>query len=678
MSSSVATRAARIPNKNSTVEFKAVDVPDNSLDILAQFKTATSASTQFANEYVIDFFPNMIVPIMYIMLIANRVSQDSGSRAHPKVSSATISAYLVSLLYGYFLGSDAYVRPSPSSHARVWKNSTYKTEFMEFLMTLPVPDCLLPILNQYAPAQTTRSTNIFCIPSAAGFTLETHFGRFIPVNFFTTLHDLGATLPGNSSPQAVLHELATTILHGFVSNELYVADILGYAYSSSGNGTYINSKFYQIFSSVFNPVLFRDQQRRPTLAATDLIAPSAGTDHPNAYDVLFAASPDNLPELQIVFQTVSAYLDGQLKCSSTLGSLLSKPEGTKIFDHGYSAYALPIWIKNDPTSIGHHTATTRLRLASPAVRAATISFLSPPATRPTAATAVTDVIYDEANPPVTHDLPADTAIHHTWPFSLLSSAAAATVFPVLSTTNAPNGNTVIFNSELHTTPKVMVLDTSDISTIAADLVTLSGKIIESFEIDGSTIEMPNEFKNLGLQNSMFADSAVPYVHCISATAFYPRTAGSILPPLHRSNPTTGRSLPASSLMIDRTMVYLPQVDATDYAHGNMSTSIIDAPAPTGLAGLTQTRRTDWLRYLQSFLGFKTATTVNTTTKLAHMEEQRLLAWSPYSYNPARSSDDHTPAYDAEPHYFLLNLRTFFGTDCKLVMTQHPYKAMPVA
>jgi hypothetical protein len=677
MSSSVAQRASRIPNKNSEVTFKATEVPDNSLDILTQFKTATAAASQLGNEYVIDFFPNVIIPIMYCMLLSNRISQEAGSRSHPKISAATIAAYLVSVIYGYFLGSDAFVRPSPSSHARAWKNSTYKSEFIEFLMTLPVPDPLLPILNQYAPSQTARSSNIFCIPSAAGFTMPTHFGRFIPINFFTALHDLGATLPGNSAPAHVFSQLATTVLHEFHSYNLYAADILGYGYTSDTAGTYINSKFHQIFKSVFNPVLFRDQQRRSTLSATDLLTPTSTSDHPNAYDILFAATPDNLPELQIVFSTVSAFLDGKVKCSSTLGKLLSTPEGSKIFDHGYSAYPLPIWIKNDATSIGYASHDITLRLSSPATRAASISFLTPPAVRPDDDTEIQDVIYDDADPATTHDLPAGARISHVWPFSLFTNTIAAHPWPVLSTTAARTGQTVIFDSEAHTTPRVMVLDTTDISTVATDLVTLSGKIIESFEIDGHTIEMPNEFKNLGLQNSLFADSALPYAHVISALSFSLRTAGSILPPLHRTSPSTGRSLPASTLMIDRTRILMPRISAPRFIHGTMSADIIDDPAPTGLAGFTESRPTDWLRYAQSFFGLITVTNSGATTAIAHMERNRLLAWSPFSYNPARSINDHEPVYSDEPHYFLMNLRTFFGTDTKLVMTQHPYKAMPV-
>lgn len=71
-----------------------------------------------------------------------------------------------------------------------------------------------------------------------------------------------------------------------------------------------------------------------------------------------------------------------------------------------------------------------------------------------------------------------------------------------------NEDLVQFSDELFTAPSVLVLDTDGDQIVSAHLPLLAGKIIESFELDGSTVEMPNAAKSLGMQNCMFADSAI--------------------------------------------------------------------------------------------------------------------------------------------------------------------------
>jgi hypothetical protein len=679
--SSLAARTAALKSRTVEVSFKDTDAPDTSGDILTTFESNAGVKSETANEWIINVFPDFMVIITYILLIVRRFSLADDARIHPKVSTPTVAMYYVSILYGYFLASDCYLRPTPSANARLWKESSWRHEFLEFLMTLPVPEDLVPILAQFAPSETERSKNIFWIPCAAAFSLKHYLGRFLPINFFSVLHDSASSLPGNSTKVAVMKHVLQQKLIRINTNpaayrtHYFMANFLGYSLdqTTATTANYINSKFHQVFTSVFNPVLFRDYQRRSSLAEIGISAPIFKVAEPNAYDILFSATGPNLAELRVVLQTVSSFLKGNVKCTKTLGQLLSEPSGNEITAHGYAEFALPIHISNAATS--DFDAVTALQRVEFDARAADISFLTAPAARPARNTNVYNVIYHDAGHTAAA-IPANHHIHNYWPFSLLSNTAHNndTAYPSLTT------DLVLFDENRHTTPRTLLLDIGNALKSASAVPLLCGKIIYSFELDASTIEQPNIDKALGMQNVLFADSAIPFERVIFSTKWYPRAAGSVFPPLKRAPANSTRSLPASSLLHDRTKVYQPLVPSGVFTATHTQTAIIDA-APAHLPGFTQRQNVDWLRYAQSFLGFRTTKPTDaaqTASAIPGMENGRLLVWSPYTYITYEDSDDVTVDYSATHRYFLTNLRTLFGTDYNLVEMKHPFEALPVS
>jgi hypothetical protein len=680
--SSLATRTAALKSRTVEVSFKDTDAPDTSGDILTTFESNAGVKSETANEWIINVFPDFMVIITYIMLIVRRFSLADDARIHPKVSTPTVAMYYVSIIYGFFLASDCYIRPTPSAYARLWKESSWRHDFLEFLMTLPVPEDLIPILAQFAPSETERSKNIFWIPSAASFSLKHYFGRFLPLNFFSVLHDAASSLPGNSNKLAVMkHVLQQRLIRINQANPAYqthyaMADFLGYSLdqTTATTANYINSKFHQVFSSVFNPVLFRDYQRRSSLAEIGINAPIFKTAEPNAYDILFCASAPNLAELRVVLQTISSFLKGNVKCTKTLGQILSESTGNDITSHGYAEYHLPIHVSNDATA--DFDAITALQRVEFIDRAQDISFLDAPAARPNPANAVRDVELHDANDQRVA-IPANHTIAHFWPFSLIGQTQTANAWPALSRDRA---DTVLFDDSQHVYPRTLLLDIGNAGKSASAVPLLCGKIIYSFEIDGSTVEQPNASKALGMQNVLFADSAIPFDRVLYATKFYPRAQGSVLPPLKRAPANSTRSLPASSMLHDRTQIMLPEIRGQHFNPTRHSVNIQDANM-TGLPGFIKRAGTDWLRYSQSFLGFRTVDPSGirpTTDSIPHMEQGRLMLWSPYTYISYEDSDDITPDYAATKRYFLVNLRTLFGTDYNLVEMKHPFEALPVS
>lgn len=261
------------------------------------------------------------------------------------------------------------------------------------------------------------------------------------------------------------------------------------------------------------------------------------------------------------------------------------------------------------------------------------------------------------------------------PWSLISGTYSAEPFP-----NNTQHHFVTFDEDIHATPTVLVLDVMATQQTTAHLATLSGMIIESFEIDGATVAHPNSSRSLASQNCQFADSAIPFKYVIYATRF--RSRSDLLPPVlarHIGKVTTAQ--PASTLLHNRTNIMLPHI-AQKSATFSRNGTILDPAATTTIPGLVNTGLTDWIKYCQSFIGFSTRSAQSTNDdddSIVSMETGRLYLWSPYTYTPVYDADcdEIIPDLTASRSYFISNLRTFFGTDYNLVEVTHPYIAMPV-
>jgi hypothetical protein len=665
---SLSTKLAALSSKTVTLEVKEVKLPENSANILALFESNSSARAATANEWTVDLFPNQVPPVTYLLHQAATASSAADHKDKSKSSLATFCLYYVAVFQAFFLINDMHVRPSPSAHASAWSTVSWKHAFAEWLLNLPVPDSMHTIFAQLYASQTDKTKNVFLVPSAAAFNLHHYFGRYVPVNFFAAIHDCIASMPGNSRPIDIHKDLLPRVLTNLAANHIAnktsitVADILGISVSTT-TASHVASKWYQTFSSIFNPVLFRDFHRRSSLATLDLEAPTfTDAANANAYDILFGATPGNLRELKVVLQHVASVLTDTVPCTKTLVQLVAASTGTSSFHHGSSTFGLPTWICNSDTETALLDAITRFSSISPTTRATDLKFLKAPTAAAAAHTVTAAAATSTDNTAVISAL--------TYPWSLVTLTASANPHP-------RDDEFVIFDDNVNTYPRVLVLDTLGTLTVSAHLATLTGKIIETYEIDGTTIELPNVDKSLAMQNCLFADSAVPFRHVIRATKFHVRTTD--LPPVKkRSLPRASNSLPASSLLYDRTKAILPMLPA---AATPGQATLRDPVTTNMMPGFTASPLTDWLYYAQSFFGFRTK--INAATDTAdHVPATapgRLYVWSPYTYTPYEDSNPSglTPDLTVNRSYFLTNLRTIFGTDTNLVEVVHPMEAMPV-
>ena len=663
------SRQASLKRKNVEYKLEPTKRATPCVDLLKMFQQNSGAFFDSSNIWTIDVFPNMIPIIMYVIMTSIRQFKEITDNTFSKVSVPSICMYYMSIVYGFFLINDLEVRPASSAHAHSWKNDEDKKEFVMLLKSLPIPERLIPILSQFFASETDRTKNVFFVPSAAGYDHDQFFGRVFPMNFFSEIHDCIANIPSSTPTMQITQYLFSRPLYTAGDFTCVIPDLIGVSLDRTTVTTanYTNSKLYQVYNCLFNPVLFRNLQHRQTFAALSLQPPGYDSTDLNAYDMMFSATPDNLRELTVVLNTIAAVLSQSNMCKDSLADFIASSSGISIMSHGYTKFMLPTWVHNQADNkVQNFGRITTMNSVTSSARATDICFLQRPAAALTTTVPVTDVTYTAtADPATVVPLPDGHSLVRHFPGSLRAQVNAELVFP-----NHNAGAFATFSEYDSVVPIVLVLDVEGNHGLNAYLATLTGKVIESLELDGTVIDIPSTDRSVGTQNSMFADSAIPYKYVRAGTAYYPQAAGSVIPPLDRVPHTPSTRMSASSLLIDRNKVLLPKFQS--HIHAALGVTL---PGMTTLSGVVSAP------HCQSFIGLRTcdrSAFAAADDEVPAMTENRLYVWSPYTFTPYESSGFDDIDYANIKHYYLTNLRSIFGTDCNLVAIPNAYKAFPVA
>lgn len=669
MSSSTKTmlsaRIQKAASKGQSIEFKPLETPPPMDTFENMFSAASGAHKDFANVHTINVLPNFVPLLCYIFFHVQSTLPLLEMTGHAKISAPTYAAYCLAVLYGHILICDTDVRQPPSHHAASFDQVDYKRRFLDYLRDLPVPQFMQPIVNQLVPAADELRPHIWFVPSPAGYSFRHHFGRLFPMSIFFTLHNVIAESPGNSPRHEIIAELLSRPLfkiENFYPDTASFTGSIGHYFSfgfkHNETVSYYDSRLYQSFSSLFNPVLFRDYQRRRTLATVSITSKTFESESHNAFDFMFGSSPNNCSEMSVIFDAISRAMKGSIPISGTLTDTFKNTSGSKIMSHGYSEHSLPTF-----TSSTLYPPMSRENLPvsiEPSEFAKHISFLNKPSSA-----AATDIPQPSAKCD-TDESHKTTLSHVSWPFNLLSATKATTPKP------NPDADFVIFNEKMHLYPKVQVLNYPDASTVDAWKVTAFGMVIEAFELDASTVAFPSIHIPNGVENSWFADSAIPLRYVSPAFRFGSLTDRSPQV-LKRTNPVRSTRHPAASLLVNRTQVLLAGPAAS------VATPIIDSTLP----GLTLSTMNTIMHKTLRFIGFNTVDARDHSSNadsIPGVTEGSLLVWSPYTYVGYTDNDydeDSTIDYSVTRSYFITNLRTIFGTHFPLIELNNALDAMPV-
>jgi len=666
---SVSVRAKNLASRATTITASVSKTPDPTVDFIKSFSANSGIKIDFSNEFIIDLFPDGIPSMSYFISMCSKYSNDVDRISHAKATPPTMMYYVSSLYYAFFLANDMFVRPSPSEHAQVWIDHHTRSEFIEFVLSLPVPEFMIPIFSQLAATETERRKNIHVVPTAAGFNYSLFFGKFLPPSFFLAIHNTMSNLTATDRP-SIMHALFDTALYRITNvattgTQAYIAsplDFIGGHFTATG-ARLPNTKWLQFFEMHYNPVLTRSYQRRAHLAHIPFSAPTFPTPQAiNPYDLLFAPTLPNLSEAKIVLQALAGIMKDIVPFKSSLCEVISSLSGISALNHGYTNYTLPVMI-HDTTATTAKAAFVTLERRDPSQVASSVRFLGVPPPDMNNNTIGAPFVALATAP----DTPVTTHVIR----NLFSTIFYRVHQADSALDNPADTDFVTYNDDEHLFPHVRILDVSGTADVDGYLATLAGKVIETLDIDGNTIAHPNPKQPLGVENSLFFDSSIPFNLVFPRTNFDThRTTLPTAVALKRVAPLPQTQHATSSLLVDRTVVTIPKYEPTQ-------------SEPTGtnfFAGLTSANNVTRLRYALRFLGFHSADQSHPDydTPPNCSSPRPLLVWSPYTITTRlddTSFDAPNPANSRR--YFLVNLRSLFGTDVPLVEVKHPMQALPV-
>jgi hypothetical protein len=581
----------------------------------------------------IDVQPDFRWLLMCLMYYANLYYSTIDTKTRSKTSPGTVTLYFYVIVIAHLLVSDLFLRHTPSHWANAFMNESFRRDYLEFLLSLPVPEILMKFIETLTCTTDPRRPHIQYCPSLAGYSHHHDFGRFFPASTFMHCHTIFATTKASDQTESVL----TKLLMKPVLGTFTIANYFGQLMATSSETTNYDSKFYQSFLALVNPVIERAIQRRNTFAPT-VITPITGSNlnEINPYILGLHATDNDVTEMQTVLESVAASLATILPMKGQLGTLYDSLSGLDILRHAYSSFALPTWHSGTATA---PTSSTSARQHNASQRATTLKFLQPHTAQnrtalkfPDDATTIDTLLYLVKN--------------------------------VKKTTNYPRHpqDYRMFSPIYDVSPRLRILDPYDTNVSILHTVINTGLILETFELDASIVLQPDLDSSLDEENSQLLQSAAPMQMIRRATLF---TGSDTTDPIH----VVARSITT----IDSQKSSLILYDAGESRLGTFDTTV-DTPIPTTLPAFRIRDHTSWFGRMHNRFAFKTrspdANSEETNTRSVN---GAIIAWSPYRY----VSRTWTPAAQADHCYMLLNFRTIYGSNVPLTEIAHPNTVIPI-
>lgn len=657
--------ASKIASRSVEIEYTEVKVPSTPDSFITKFRSATGISTGLSNQKMIHVLPNFMSIFLFCAYHANEYIGFLEPRNHAKISAATLTLYFLNLVYAHFLINDIYIYSQPSPYADSIMNENYSQSYVYYLLNLPVPEFLEPIIKYFTATSSSRRPNIVFRPSFAGYSHFHHYGKVFPLNILSNVHDLASSVSGRSDPNVINVELLTTLVYRVstvdISTGMLFASLVPESSTTQADLTYLDNKPNQVFKALFNPVLLRALQMKQTFAPINLTPFKSETFSYNPYRAMMCINRKNVSELQTLLSSIASLFKGVIKCNGDLASMYKTQSGITILNHGYSHYALPTSHYN--TLKYNDTYMKRVRPLSPSDYAQLIRFKQTPDQ-----TTLSKQNFElpECSVDPSHDLTVPT------PHSILLEN---TDFPKKSSSHLPSPRMFIkYDDRRDLYPRVMVFNHTELDTISAYLTTLCGMIIESEELEGSLVLQPNPDAHIGVENSLFSQSAIQLAHITPTTFFSVHTATPTYPQIRDT--IRQDQPPAVSMLRSSSMVPIPYL-----TKGSRFDRLNEL-----YYGLAPVLHVTWPEKFQTFLGFKLNDNSNRPHSKPVNEPIRTppfdtLVWSPYTYIAASYEFDvpNTEYNDNLKNIVMLvNFRTLFGSDVTLDEVAHPFEAMPIS
>lgn len=264
------------------------------------------------------------------------------------------------------------------------------------------------------------------------------------------------------------------------------------------------------------------------------------------------------------------------------------------------------------------------------------------------ATAISFMINDPLNPEGEIPFPADAATYtaNAYLASNVAYDRNREPFPVKA-----------FNADKDITPDVDFFDPYNYHASVLALTAMSGLTIETSELDGITIPLPNVRTSLVANNSQLLSSAIPLRNIVYALP----TVEDFALVLTKRSKNIDRAQRLYVSILDMSVNRLPVFDST-----------VTAAIPPRLPGY---------KYVPNICHLETMSNAGTMSHNSTVRpgkpftrpDHSIYAWSSYRYvNPNLRATESI----LDRVSMFLTFRTIYGTNVTMMRTQHPSKLFP--
>jgi hypothetical protein len=412
------------------------------------------------------------------------------------------------------------------------------------------------------------------------------------------------------------------------SNQIRAANYLSAGVSDT---TFYDSWLYEAVKTLFSPVTGKSLLRRTNIESIPLeysqtsFAMDADNTRDNQYVLFLNACHDNIYAMNDFISAFSNLVDSAFPTATKLGSIPDSLSGTSILVHGYSTFALPTWHSRIVKSDTELKLTTKLRTTKYATETDFLQVST----------------YKKGS---SNSFPKDES-GLTWPMYLIKNQAHKA--------DEDPDKEIQFDPELNEFPRVLYLDPYTSGDGPVSLAMLSGMLIESFEVDGSSVPLPDSNIGLAPNNRLFLQGSLPlkFIHHGYQGLVH-----------HRISP-----LPRT---VAKSRVQKISHDLYDVAQNRLGRMDLDSADTTPA---------------QNPIGFKVIEHIHSAyvmfSKLSFLSNSlpdpqpaTLDTWSPYRYVSSRSEEQPSETKT----FMIFNHRTLYGTHIPLVSTRHPAQVIPLS
>jgi hypothetical protein len=538
---------------------------------------------------------------------------------------------------------DAYLRPVPSEHASAILNNQDMLLVFQALLDSLVPSFAAPSFEALMPHFDELAENLMYFGSYASASLAHDYGRLIPLTMYTSLHNLLAVLPTNTSYPVLAFSYYSSVIAELTVNATNVnitpAHLSAALFNDGTTDRRYHNWFERSLDSLITANAIRVVNATATVSRLFFHRPAQYTTERGFFNPYLFAIGYNYDNREAILQLAASLNDFTHQILPQSKPLRAYTQfGTQeIVRHLSFDSVLPTW----------HTLTVPENTQSPTDQQKNLfNGVTPPRTPTQFATAISFLI-PRPPPSSTGIPPAVPVIRGEQPPAPNNNDVMIQL--VAPSTTDPNPTTpliTLFNAVLHVNARAVIFDPASSARSHLAAVMISGKKIEVHDISMIGMPTPHATQSLGLQNSQHVLGAIP----IAKTA----NSGSQAPTIVR------RRLPN---IISRTAQLFVQgashmMSIPNFRPGPVTP--ITAVTPPGthttpfLPGVTLinqiTNARDGINVFTSQLG----------SPPANVPDEYYRIWSSYRY------------YDRETRvwYILPTLRHIYGSRARLSGTQH--------